>query len=71
MPPSPRDPPSHLEGEGVGLLLLAVEPSAKPERMTWFFDPVGIPSMSTAQDIPGIHSVLVFGLEWREKNLAI
>lgn len=39
--------------------------------MTCFFDPVGIPSMSTEQDIPGIHSVLVFGLEWREKNLPI
>jgi hypothetical protein len=31
--------------------------------MTWLFDPVGIPSVSTELDIPGIHSVLVFGLE--------
>ncbi len=39
--------------------------------MTWLFNPVGIPSVSTELAIPGIHSVLVFGLEWREKNLAM
>ena len=61
MPPSPTTPPSHLEGEGVGLPRSRVISKAGEDDL--LFDPVGIPSVSTELDIPGIHSVLVFGLE--------